>query len=370
VTLTIALVIAIMVVFTGLLLLLPNMAKPTVPFGVRVPQSRAGDPAVQGATRQYYAGVVLTMAVVTAALVALALVLPQIAVLLAASLVPLAAWLIPYLSARRTVMAAKRDGGWFDNVPQAVVTDTTWRTSPPPYPWLWAVPAIAILLATIIIGIIVYPSLPGRIAIHIGVDGPDRFADTTVRSAFGLVALEVALTAALLGVALLALRARPELSAAAPRESAEQYRQYAVTMAKLVLLLAAGMNLTFLIASLMMWDVVPASAGWAIASAAPALIAATALVVGAVRAGQSGHRIKTGAAEAQGTPAASDRDDDAYWIGGLIYNNPDDPAAWVPKRFGGIGWTINFARPMAWVFTGAFLAVMIGVIVWAIMAES
>ncbi len=36
------------------------------------------------------------------------------------------------------------------------------------------------------------------------------------------------------------------------------------------------------------------------------------------------------------------RDDDRYWYGGFFYNNPDDPAVFVPKRFG-LGWTMNLA---------------------------
>ena len=38
------------------------------------------------------------------------------------------------------------------------------------------------------------------------------------------------------------------------------------------------------------------------------------------------------------------RDDDRYWAGGLFYNNPDDPAVFVPKRYG-MGWTVNFGNP-------------------------
>lgn len=44
------------------------------------------------------------------------------------------------------------------------------------------------------------------------------------------------------------------------------------------------------------------------------------------------------------------------WIwGGIIYYAPDDPAVFVPKRVG-VGQTLNFARPTAWIF-------LIGVIV-------
>ncbi len=43
-----------------------------------------------------------------------------------------------------------------------------------------------------------------------------------------------------------------------------------------------------------------------------------------------------------------DIDDDRYWKGGLMYFNKEDPSLFVEKRFG-IGWTINFARPMSYV---------------------
>jgi uncharacterized membrane protein len=42
------------------------------------------------------------------------------------------------------------------------------------------------------------------------------------------------------------------------------------------------------------------------------------------------------------TPAVF-RDDERYWYGGLFYNNPDDPAMFVPKRYG-LGWTVNFGH--------------------------
>ncbi len=40
------------------------------------------------------------------------------------------------------------------------------------------------------------------------------------------------------------------------------------------------------------------------------------------------------------------RDDDRYWYGGIIYNNPDDPALFVDRRYG-LGWTLNFGNPQA-----------------------
>ncbi|HEY7356160.1 MAG TPA: DUF5808 domain-containing protein [Ktedonobacterales bacterium] len=46
------------------------------------------------------------------------------------------------------------------------------------------------------------------------------------------------------------------------------------------------------------------------------------------------------------------RDDDRYWMGGFLYNNPDDPDIMVPKRYG-LGWTFNFGHPKGkWVVIG------------------
>lgn len=47
-------------------------------------------------------------------------------------------------------------------------------------------------------------------------------------------------------------------------------------------------------------------------------------------------------------------DGENHWRMGVIYVNPDDSALLVPKRFGW-GWTLNFARPAAWVVVAVLL---------------
>jgi len=61
------------------------------------------------------------------------------------------------------------------------------------------------------------------------------------------------------------------------------------------------------------------------------------------------------------TLPAYDGTPDAGWRGGgLIYFNRSDAAVVVPKRLG-VGWTLNFARPLAWVYVSV-LVVFMGVI--------
>jgi uncharacterized membrane protein len=55
-------------------------------------------------------------------------------------------------------------------------------------------------------------------------------------------------------------------------------------------------------------------------------------------------RTKTSTSADRGRVDTVFRDDDRYWYAGFFYNNPDDPALFVPKRFG-LGWTMNFGHP-------------------------
>ena len=53
------------------------------------------------------------------------------------------------------------------------------------------------------------------------------------------------------------------------------------------------------------------------------------------------------------------RDDNRYWYAGFFYNNPDDPALFVPKRYG-LGWTLNFGHPQAkLVLIGSLVVILV-----------
>lgn len=55
-------------------------------------------------------------------------------------------------------------------------------------------------------------------------------------------------------------------------------------------------------------------------------------------------RSKAGSSADRHLPGSVFRDDDRYWVGGFLYNNPDDPDLFVPKRYG-LGWTMNIGQP-------------------------
>jgi uncharacterized membrane protein len=73
--------------------------------------------------------------------------------------------------------------------------------------------------------------------------------------------------------------------------------------------------------------------------------------------GQGGSRIKINAGK--GDESEINHDEDHYWKLGQIYYNPNDPTLFVEKRFG-IGWTINFGRPLTWVMLLTIILIAVG----------
>jgi len=78
--------------------------------------------------------------------------------------------------------------------------------------------------------------------------------------------------------------------------------------------------------------------------------------------GQGGTRLVGSAgADSRAVAPVGDRTPDKYWKLGLIYINRNDPALFVEKRFG-IGYTLNFGHPGAWVFLALLVAVFVAII--------
>lgn len=346
------------VALIGLLSLLTPLVTPkTVQFGVRVPAEHAADPVVAAARRTYWAGIVAVT--VVAVLVGLFVGSPGAAAV-AGVLVEFVGAVAVYLVARSRVTDAKQDGHWFDGRMQVTVTDTTLRTRPEPFPWLWTLPAIAIAAATAVVGAVRYPRMPDRLVSHYDAGGhPTSYTDKTFVSAFLLVFVQVGITALIVALTRISARSKADLDAQDPH-AADRHRRFVAAMARCLLGLAAGVDLSMFFAALAMWDLVGSTGVFPVVLIAPILLATAGLVVVAVRTGQGGSRLRFDG-ESQNTMSGGSvhRDDDRFWKLGLIYVNREDPAVFVQKRFG-VGWTVNFARPAA-------VGLLVGVLAVAIL---
>ncbi|MCZ0944897.1 MAG: DUF5808 domain-containing protein [Gammaproteobacteria bacterium] len=55
------------------------------------------------------------------------------------------------------------------------------------------------------------------------------------------------------------------------------------------------------------------------------------------------------------------RDSSGHWKWSVFYHNPEDPKLWVEKLYGW-GWTLNTARPAAWLILVAMLFTILAMI--------
>ncbi len=345
--------------------LMPSLAPPTLPFGVRVPPDRVDSPVIAEQRRQYrwFVGVV-GVALIGAGLLLMAFLgggQPVLGALI--PLLVLAVCLPGYLRARSAILTAKTHEHWYAGLREGVAVDTSLRTDPVPFPWAWAAPAIGILLATVVLAIIRYPGLPDRLIMHVNASGhPDRTVAKSVLSVATPILVQLGITVALMLAVALSLRSRGDLDPAEPRTSAQRHRGFTVRVSRAILVLAAFVNLSVLAMCWQIWSDATTLSVWPVA--VPILVGLVVLFGVILTTGQLGSRI---AADAHEAPTGLvHRDDDRYWRGGLVYVNRDDPSVFVPKRYG-VGWTVNFGNPRGLLVIVVILAVaLLGPLVGAL----
>lgn len=328
-----------------------GLAAPTLPFGVRVPAGRGHDPAVTAARHGYArlvigGGSVGTLAALGAHLVGVVLPIgPVIAVLAAVDIVG-------FLLAARAVRGAKRTGGWYTGVRQAVTVDTSLRTDPVRPPWAWFAAAVLIVAATGVIGVARYPTLPATLGTlrNIDVDTATR-VPTTVGTAFTPVLLQAGLVLLLALCVAGALRSRPDLDAERPVGSAARYRRQLFWSVRALAATAVAGGFVFGVVALLLWELLEPSSLVTVLAVTPIVLVAVGWIVLWIRQAR---------AVPEETPSRYvQRDDDRHWhLAGTVYANRSDRSVLVARRVG-FGWTINVAHPVSWVIVVVIVAIAV-----------
>jgi uncharacterized membrane protein len=338
--------------FGVVLCVAPLATRPTIQFGVRVPPAHAADAVIRRARRDYLWS--STTVAVCATVVAVAIVvggvqagwwLSRVIFLVEFVLDGVCFWWV-----HRRVERVKSAEGWFAGRRQTVVADTSWRTEPPRLPIGWLVPAVVVIGATVITGLLDYPHLPAHL-----VSGGHQVATAPLR-VFAVVIAQVYVTGIGSGLLALVYRSRPDLDTADPAASLRSYRTALGAFARAALVFLASVDLTLLLGSLQTWQLLRLSRGvGTLVELLPAALGLAAFLATAIRAGRLRART-AGAAE------AADRDDDRFWKAGIVYVNRDDPAVLVSARFA-YGWTANLGNPLSWLLIAGVLAMPVGLVI-------
>jgi uncharacterized membrane protein len=332
---------------------LPALSRPTLQFGVRVPRERAGAPVIRRERRAYYWRTAAIAACCTVAAVTVqgyASWVPRIILL-----PELAAGYGCFCIARRKIAAVKNADNWFAGLRQTVVTDTSWRTDPPRFPVRWLMPALIVIAVTVTVGALRYPGLPAHIVTGSGHRVPKSAVSVLI------VAGQLYFTLVYSGLMLIVHRSRPDIEAADPVASTLRYRRFLGAFTRALLTMAALADASLLLIALRDWQVYRLADAGRMLPVLPFVAGVLLLAAVAARTGQGGSRLN-GNVRGVALAAGTDRDDDRFWKGGLLYVNRDDPALVVGARFG-FGWALNFGNPVAWLLIAGFVAVWAGLAV-------
>ncbi|TAM68333.1 MAG: DUF1648 domain-containing protein [Microbacteriaceae bacterium] len=368
--------VVICTLMAGLLFAMPAIVHPTVPLGVSVPHDRVGDPVIRAAVCRYRVAIVgcwvlaIAGTILLADEVGLALTVPVL------GLVVLGA--VSYLLARSTISHAKRVGHWYEGVPVRLRAEITAHASPRPSPW-WAVVSVLLLLATVVVGVAVYPTLPETLPVHWNAAGEiDGYAAKSIWPVFGPLLIGLGLVALLFATSYLG---RLTTGRSAASDTLEQAAHRADVQRRLLVSLIGqlGLVVTLMICALTVtgWFAPKSNVPFVVFPVALIVLIAAMLTVFVVRYSRSIARSQvaatagnaaTGTNLADRTARAADApDDDRYWKGGLIYVNRNDPAVFVPKRFG-VGWTVNLGSAGGFAIALLLVLVVVGAITLAIAA--
>lgn len=189
--------------------------------------------------------------------------------------------------------------------------------------------------------------LPAHLVMHWGAHGqPDRWAERSLGTVFfpliTAAAILLAMTLLLYGIA---HWLRPIYAGGLEGEHESRFRRTAS-----ILLLALEYWIAVLFSWLAVRPLLPSSFQRPPAAFAmlPGLIAVVATAI-LMWLGQGGSRMSPARQrEFDSTKPVGDRTEDRFWKLGIFYFNRDDPSVMVEKRFG-IGYSVNFAHPVAWV---------------------
>ena len=356
--------IAIVLLSGALLAATPWFMKKGECFAVTIPESAQADERFL-AFRKRYAAAVLAVTLICAVALgvvsnvvlgkmssatdAASLNAILVAAIVATATIPLIASFALMLHYRKKVKAIKREEGWKAERDEAVAL-IGFEEAPVPPSLVWNVVYVPIVLITLAIGLALYPSTPDLVPTHFDFAG--NVNQWTPKGpaliAFPLL-VEVFMAACFIFSHWMTIRSKKDVDPARPAISAYAYGAFA--RAECILLLVSGSVLTAvlgIVMILMMAEILSMLVTIAL------IIVATLILVGATIAisvvyGQSGSRLVK-RLDASGNIIA---DNDEHWKAGIFYWNKDDASLILPKRFG-VGWTMNWARPAAWLIVGGF----------------
>lgn len=349
--------------------LFPYVSRRTLCFGISVPEDVYRDERVVRLRRAYIRGILIAGVLFSIAEVLLLYLTSldaagqglAITILI---FVNLAANGGIYLRAYNAVKRLKAENDWNKDAPQLVTIDTDFRKKRSIISPLWFIPYIVVIAATVVVSFLYYDELPAILPIRFNNAGEAvGFVEKSYKILLYTPATQLFITLIMLFVYYSINKSRQQIDPANKEVSLTQNMVFRYRWSAFAVFCGLAMLLIFGLTQLSILGILASGVTVVISLILPLAIIGAVIVL-AVTTGQSGSRVKV---VKDGYPApkkAIVREDDSNWKFGVWYYNPDDPSLFVEKRVG-IGWTVNWGRPMAWVIVVGILAVVAGSLIYS-----
>jgi uncharacterized membrane protein len=249
-----------------------------------------------------------------------------------------------YYYFHRMMKRLKQEKKWDQQKVQQVFIDTTFRKQRLTHSNLWFGIAFLIAFATIAVTFMFYDRIPNQFPTQYNFSGEvTNWATKTTRSVLALPIMQLYLILLFMFLNTMIAKAKQQIHAERPKESMEQNLIFRRRWS--MYLIGTGVGISFIL-TLTQFTIIFSVNPRLLAYLSPifVFILVTWAIILSITTGQGGSRVKISKGA---SGEIINRDDDKHWKLGVFYFNPNDPAIFLEKRFG-IGWTINFARPLAW----------------------
>ncbi|HOV26856.1 MAG TPA: DUF5808 domain-containing protein [Pseudobacteroides sp.] len=266
-----------------------------------------------------------------------------------------------YFKSHNQVKNLKSRMNWTDESSQVVIVDTGFRNKKLIASLLWFISHVFLIAITIILTYVLYETIPDKLPTGWNFDGEVRgWMQKSYKTLLWAPMTQSFLLIMMIFSYWMIGKAKQAIDPADPEKSSEQNRRFRYMWS--IYIIAVGFVLIAMIGFIQL-SIFGLIKNKLVIIAIPQIVVLSIVacsIILALITGQGGSRLFKNKANAGSSSEnkASRTDDDKYWKLGLFYFNAEDPSFIVEKRFG-IGWTINWARPISWILISSLLLFII-----------
>lgn len=251
-----------------------------------------------------------------------------------------------YLKFHRLMRLKKDKEKWLDEQLQTTVIHTKFREQRLTISHWWYVIPFILTIGLIAIMFIFYDKIPNEIPMNYNLSGEvTSWKEKSYATVLMMPILQLFFVFMFLFINVIIARSKQQISPNNPEKSLQQNIIFRRRWSIFLYLSLYGLIFLFTFMQLGTYFFTMNKILFMAVPLIVSLVTILGVMILAITTGQGGSRVKISSADGK---EAVNRDDDKYWKLGQFYFNKNDPAIFVEKRFG-VGWTMNFGRPLGWI---------------------